>query len=79
MINNIKLVFEAMNHRTLYARKFESTREMYRNMNFATLQTLFALDVINQFEYDKLYQKISALEYLTVTDLHEIEVTAYEN
>lgn len=73
MKNNIILVLRAINHRTIQARKYESTREIYRNMNFAVLQTLFALDIINQTQYDLLYQKISALESLTINDLYNFK------
>ena len=70
--NRLLLVFEAMNHRTIHARKYENTREIYRNMNFAVLQTLYALDAINHLQYDNLYQKISALECLTINDLYNM-------
>lgn len=74
MKNNIILVLQAINHRTIQARKYENTREIYRNMNFAVLQTLFALDIVNQTQYDLLYQKISALESLTINDLYNFKI-----
>ena len=70
MKNRLLLVFQAINHRTIHARKYENTREIYRNMNFAALQTLFALDAINYTQYEKLYRKVSVLESLTINDLY---------
>ena len=79
MKNRLLLVFEAINHRTLQARKYETSREMYRNMNFAVLQTLYALDTINYTLYENLYQKISALDCVTINDLYSISFGGAEN
>lgn len=79
MKNRLLLVFEAINHRTLHARKYEIHREIYRNMNFAALQTMYALDAINYTQYDNLYQKISALECVTINDLYNINFGGSEN
>jgi hypothetical protein len=71
---NILLVFEAINHRTIHARKYPDTEQIYKNMNFAVLQTLYALDIINCTQYELLCQKVYALEYLNTNDLYSINV-----
>lgn len=72
LYKNILLVFEAINHRTIYARKYPDTEQIYKNMNFAVLQTLYALDIINYTQYELLYQKVSTLECLTINDVYNI-------
>lgn len=72
LYKNILLVFEAINHRTIHARKYPDTEQLYKNMNFAVLQTLYALDIINYTQYELLYQKISTLECLTINDVYNI-------
>ncbi len=79
MKNRLLLVFEAINHRTLHARKYPETRDIYKNMNFAAIQTLYALDTINYTQYENLYQKISVLECVTVNDLYNFNIEVLEN
>lgn len=74
LYKNILLVFEAINHRIIYARKFPDTERLYKNMNFAVLQTLYALDVINYTQYELLYQKVSVLECLTINDVYNMNM-----
>ena len=79
MKNRLLLVFESINHRIIHARKYPETEEIYKNMNFATIQTLYALDAINYTQYENLYQKISVLEYVTINDLYNINFGGTEN
>lgn len=74
---NILLVFRAINHRTLMARKHnepneQNTREIYRAMNISTLQTLLALDFLDNSQYNDLYQKIYHLETIHINDINNL-------
>lgn len=72
MNQKILNVFHAINHRTLQARKYETTKEIYRNMNFAALQTLYALDIIDYSQYNDLYHKVYLFESITTKDIDNL-------
>ena len=74
---NILLVFRAINHRTLMARKYnapneQNTQEIYRAMNISVLQTLLALDIVDNSQYNDLYQKIYHLEAIHINDINNL-------
>lgn len=77
MKNHILLVFRAVNHRTLMGRKYSEpnethTREIYRCMNIATLQTLLALNIIDNSQYNDLYQKVYHFETIHIHDIDNL-------
>lgn len=72
MNQKILNVFHAINHRTLEARKYETTKEIYRSKNFAALQTLLALDIIDISQYNDLYHKIYLFETITINDIDNL-------
>lgn len=72
MNRKILNVFQAINHRTIQARKYETTKEIYRNMNFAALQTLYALNIIDYSQYNDLYHKVYLLETITIKDVDNL-------
>lgn len=77
MHKNILLVFRAINHRTLKAREYDNNtereaREKYRSMNVSALQTLFALDIIDQSQYDDLYIKVWRFKTININDINNL-------
>ena len=72
MNQKILNVFQAINHRTIQARKYETTKEIYRNMNFAALQTLYALEIIDYSQYNDLYHEVYLLESITTKDIDNL-------
>lgn len=77
MTNKILLVFRAINHRTLMARKYsepneQNTREIYRAMNISVIQTLLALDILDNSQYNDLYQKLYHLETIHINDINNL-------
>ena len=66
-----------MNHRTLQARKYDKTtepeaREKYRSMNISALQTLLALDIIDESQYNDLYIKVWQFETINIDDINNL-------
>lgn len=77
MRKNILLVFRAINHRTLKAREYDKyneteAREQYRSMNISALQTLFALDIIDESQYNDLYMKVWRYKPITIDDINNL-------
>lgn len=71
MDNKIILVLRAINHRTLKAKEYEDihAKDIYKNMNISAIQTLFALNVINDIQYETLYRKIYNFEPIRINDI----------
>lgn len=77
MYKNILLVFRAINHRTLKAREYNKNTEpearaQYRSMNISALQTLFALDIIDESQYNDLYMKVWQFETININDIKNL-------
>lgn len=76
-MKNILLVFRAINHRTLKAREYDKktereAREKYQSMNVSALQTLFALDIIDESQYNDLYMKVWQFETININDINNL-------
>lgn len=72
--NNILIIFNAVNHRIINSQKHTETELINKYINFGVIHTLFALDIINSAQYELLYQKINALECITIHDLYNIKI-----
>lgn len=76
---NMLTIFNAINYRTINSQKNTETELVNKYMNLGAIHALFALDVINIAQYELLFQKINALELITMDDLHNINFGGIEN